>query len=165
MVNVKAEAIAAILACALGLIGWRFWPGDERAIRTQLALIEQAGSKEPAEQPIQSLIKARQLAELFHDPCRLEVEAVDSAGEYSRKQIMDHIALIRASYAKARISLHDVVVDIPQKSIAVVRCTLRVQGEGSGQPVADVQELHADLRKIEGDWLFTGVRLIEVLER
>lgn len=165
MVNVKAAAIAAILACALGLIGWRFWPGDERAIRTQLALIEQAGSKEPAEQPIQSLIKARQLAELFHDPCRLEVEAVDSAGEYSRKQIMDHIALIRASYAKARISLHDVVVDIPQKSIAVVRCTLRVQGEGSGQPVADVQELHADLRKIEGDWLFTGVRLIEVLER
>lgn len=165
MVNVKSAAIAAILACALGLIGWRFWPGDERAIRTQLALIEQAGSKEPAEQPIQSLIKARQLAELFHDPCRLEVEAVDSAGEYSRKQIMDHIALIRASYAKARISLHDVVVDIPQKSIAVVRCTLRVQGEGSGQPVADVQELHADLRKIEGDWLFTGVRLIEVLER
>jgi hypothetical protein len=165
VVNVKSAAIAAILACALGLIGWRFWPGDERAIRKQLALIEQAGSKEPAEQPIQSLIKARQLAELFHDPCRLEVEAVDSAGEYSRKQIMDHIALIRASYAKARISLHDLVVDIPQKSIAVVRCTLRVQGEGSGQPVADVQELHADLRKIEGDWLFTGVRLIEVLER
>lgn len=165
MVNVKTAAIAAILACALGLIGFRFWPGDERAIRKQLALIEQAGSKEPTEQPIQSLIKVRQLAELFHDPCRLEVEAVDYAGDYSRKQIMDHIALARASYARARVSLHDVVVDIPHKSIAVVRCTLRVQGESSGQPVADVQEVRADLRKIEGAWLFTGVRLIEVLER
>ena len=93
MVNVKTAAIAAILACALGLIGFRFWPGDERAIRKQLALIEQAGSKEPTEQPIQSLVKGRQLAELFHDPCRLEGEAVDYAGDYSRKQIMDHIAI------------------------------------------------------------------------
>lgn len=165
MVNVKTAAIAAILACALGLIGWRFWPGDERAIRKQLALIEQAGSKKLTEQPIQSLVNARQLAALFHDPCQLEVETVDSAGEYSRKQIMDHITLVRASYTRASVSLHDVVVDIPQDATAVVRCTIRVQGEGTGLAVADVQELRADLRKIEGDWLFTGVRLVEVLER
>ena len=36
---------------------------------------------------------------------------------------------------------------------------------GKGQPVADVQELRAELRKIEGDWLLTHVTLIEVLER
>ena len=165
MVNVKTVAVAVMLALALGFIAFRFWPSDERAIRKQLALIEEAGSKEPTEKPIQALVKAKQLAGLFHDPCRLEVEAVDYAGEYPRKQIMDRITLVRASYTRARVSLHDVVVDIPQDATAVVHCTIRVQGEGTGQPVADVQELRADLRKIEGDWLFTAIRLVEVLER
>jgi hypothetical protein len=72
---------------------------------------------------------------------------------------------VRNNYRKVEVRLHDVAIEIGQEGAAVVRCTLRLRGEGKGQPVADVQELRAELRKIESDWLFTSLTLVEVLER
>ncbi|ADW18281.1 hypothetical protein Despr_2134 [Desulfobulbus propionicus DSM 2032] len=165
MVNKKTIVLGLLLVVAAVVLVVRLWPSDERAIRKQLALIEEAGSKEASEQPLESLLKAKQLAALFHDPCELIVEAVTYHGLYSRKEIMDRINLVRANYRTARVSLHDVTIAIPGDNNAVVNCTIRLSGEGKGQPVADVQELRAELRKIEGDWLLTHVTLIEVLER
>jgi hypothetical protein len=72
---------------------------------------------------------------------------------------------VRNNYRKVEVRLHDVAIDIGQEGRAVVHCTLRLRGEGKGQPVADVQELRAELRRIKGDWLFTRLTLVEVLER
>ena len=163
--NVKTVVLALVLAVLAGVLVIRFWPSDERAIRKQLTLIEETGSKAAAEQPLESLLRAKQLAGLFHDPCELIVETVKYQGEYSRKEIMDRINLVRNTYRTVRVALHDVVIEIGKEGTAVVRCTIRLSGEGKGQPVADVQELRAELRKIEGDWLFTSLTLVEVLER
>jgi hypothetical protein len=47
----------------------------------------------------------------------------------------------------------------------VVGGTIRLRGQGRGEAIADVQELRAEMGKIDGQWLFTAVELIEVLER
>jgi hypothetical protein len=153
----------AVLAVYLAI---RFWPSDERAIRRQLALIEEAGSKAAAEKPIEALFKARQIAELFSDPCLLTVESVQHAGSYARKQIQDRVVMVRAAYLQAKVSLYDVAIDITAEKTAVVRATVRLRGLRAGEAaVADVHELRAEMRPIDGEWLFTSVEIVQVLER
>lgn len=165
MVNLKTMGIAALVMAVAIVMAVRYWPNDERAIRKQLALIETLGSKEADEKPIDSLLHARQLAELFNDPCIIQVESVDFQGQFPRKQIQDMIVMVRGHYTQATVSVHDLRITLPKKQSATLHCTMRVKGEGAARPVADVQELAAELRKVEDDWLFTSVTLVEVLER
>jgi hypothetical protein len=164
-VNLKTFVLVALVVGAATVVAMRYWPGDERDIRKQIGHLETLGSKEADEKPIESLVRARQLAALFHDPCTLQVESVDFKGEYGRQQIQERIAMARGFYTEAKVSVHDLVLEIPGNNTARIRCTLRVKGRGKSQPIADVQELEAGLRKREGDWLFTTVTLVEVLER
>lgn len=165
MVNVKTLVFIILIVFLAGYLAIRFWPGDERAIRKQLALIEEAGSKGAAEQPIEALFKAKQMADLFADPCLLTVEAVQYAGSYPRKQIQDRVAMVRAFYTQVRVSLHDITIDIAETNTAVVRGTIRLRGEVKGEAIADVHELRAEMKKIDGNWLFTSVTIVEVLDR
>lgn len=167
MVNLKTLVLAALVVVVATVAALRLWPSDERAIRQQIAKIETLGSKARDEKPVESLLRARQLAELFADPSSLEVESANFTGQYPRKQIQERIALARGSYTSATVSVHDLTLDISttDPQTATLRCTLRVKGEGNSQPMADVQELSAELRKVEGDWLLAAVTLVEVLER
>lgn len=167
MVNVKTLVLTILVMIVATAAAWRFWPGDERAIRQQIAKIETFGSKASDEKPVESLLRARQLAELFADPSTLEVQTGNFTGQYPRKQIQERIVLARGFYISATVSVHDLAIDIHSSDpkTATIHCTLRVKGEGKSQPVADVQELSAQLRKVEGDWLFAAVTLVEVLER
>lgn len=167
MVNLKTLVLTVLVMVMATVVSLRFWPSDERAIRQQVAQIETLGSKARTEKPIESLLRARQLAELFADPSTLQVEHANFTGQYPRKQIQERIVLARGFYTSATVSVHDLTIDIPKTApkTATIHCTLRVKGEGKSQPVADVQELSAELRKINGDWLFAAVTLVEVLER
>jgi hypothetical protein len=166
VVNLKHLVLVVLIALVAGVVAVRFWPSDERAIRRQLALIEEAGSKAAAEKPIESLFKAKQIAELFSDPSLLTVESAQHAGSYARKQIQDRVVMVRAAYTQASVSLHDVAIDIAAEKTAVVRGTVRLRGRRAAEAaVADVHELRAEMRPIDGTWLFTSVEIVQVLER
>jgi hypothetical protein len=164
VVSGKGVVVVVIVLIA-AVCTFRFWPSDERAIRQQLAVIEEAGSKEPAEKSIEALFKAKQIADLFSDPCRLTVASANHVGEYPRKQIQDRLLMVRGFYSQAKVSLHDVTIDISPEKTAVVRGTIRLLGQGAGEKVADVHELRAEMRPIDGKWLLTADEIVEVLER
>lgn len=163
--NGKTILVAVLLAVVAVLLAVRFWPSDERAIRAQLHLIEDAGSKLLSEQPIESLMKATQLAGLCNDPCRLVVTAAQHADIYPRKQIQDRIVMVRAFYSEVEVTLHDITIALAENHTAVVRGTIRLRGRSKGEALADVQELRAEMGKIDGTWLFTSVEIVEVLVR
>ena len=165
MVNVKTLGAATLVAVAVIVLVVRFWPSEERAIRARLAMIEKIGSKAGAEQPLESLSKARQIAGLFNDPCQLVIESVNHAGSYSRRQIQERIVMVRAAYVTATVSFHDLNIVLAGSDTATVSGTIRVRGQGMSGPVADVRELRAEMAKIDDQWLMTGVTLVEILER
>lgn len=166
--NRKILVLALLVVAVAAVVAVRYWPNDERAIRKRIAHIETLGSKEASEKPVDSLVRARALATLFSDPCILKVESTDFNGAYSRKEIQDRIALVRGAYTSATVSVHDLAIEITDKKSATLRCTLRIKGASNAStnsPVADVQELEAGLQKSEGDWFFSTVTVVEVLER
>ena len=73
--------------------------------------------------------------------------------------------MVRGFYSQAKVSLHDVAIDITPEKTAVVRGTIRLLAQGAGEKVADVHELRAEMRPIDGKWLLTAVEIVEVLER
>ena len=163
--NLKQWILLFLVATLSVAVAIRYWSGDERAIRKQIGLVEALGSKAGDEKSIESLLRARQLAALFTDPSTLQVDAVDFSGAYSRKQIQDRIVMTRGFYTRATVVVHDLNITLTDKENAAIRCTLRVKGEGKNRPVADVQEMEAAMRKIQGDWLFSRLTLVEVLEQ
>ena len=165
MVSRNHIGILLFVVLAVGFALFRWLPGEEKAIRKQLAVFEQTASKKSDEQAVESLLKARRIAGLFNDPCQFSVDAADFTGTFSRQQIMDRINLVRAAYGSVTIKLYDIAIDFPEENRAAVRLTLRLSGQSREYAVADVQEVSATLEKIEGDWLFTTVRIVEVLSR
>ena len=161
--NKKAVCVAVAAALVAGVVTYLWWQGDERLIRKQLALIEEAGSKSEAEQPMEGLVKATRLAALFSDPSRLTVEAVQHDGSYPRKQIQERILLARSLFARVDVSLHDLTIELAKNKTAAVHGTLRLHGKSPGAPVADAQEFRGEMAKIDGQWLFTSVTLVEIL--
>ncbi|MBM9614534.1 hypothetical protein JWJ90_09550 [Desulfobulbus rhabdoformis] len=163
--NSKKLILVGIVAVILIILGFTLWPGDKRAIRKQVARMEELASKAPDEKAIDSLFRARNMAKLFHDPCTLEIEYADFVGEYSRKNIQDRIVLARNSFSQVKVSTHDLDISLLGNKQASLLCTLRITGKGAGSQVGDVQELEANLKKMDGDWLFTKLAMVEVLER
>ncbi len=163
--NIKTVAVGVVLIALAGVLAFKWWPSDERAIRKQWALIEEVASKPQEEHPVDALVKATRLAGLFSDPCRLTVESVQHSGSYPRKQIQDQIVLVRSFYSRVEVTLHDLGIELHDNNTAVVRGTLRVQGQTKGEAIADAQELRTEMAKIDGQWLLTAVTLVAVLER
>ena len=165
MVNSKTILIAVVIALVAGASAWFWWSGDERAIRKQLALITEAGSRAENEPPMEGLVKATQMAALFSDPCQLTVEMAHHEGSYARKQIQERILLVRSWFVQVEVTLHDIAIGRIENKTTTVRGTIRLRGKATGDLVADVQEFKAEMAKIDGKWLFTSVTLVEVLER
>jgi hypothetical protein len=164
-VNRKLIALVLAFVLSAGLAGYWYWTGDERAIRRQLALIEEAGAKQGAEQPVEALLKATQIAGLCVDPCRVTVESVQQTVEVPRKLVLDRVAMVRSLYTRLSVSLLDLVVEIPKHMPASVRGAIALKGEIGNESVADVLEFRAEMSKVEGTWLITSVTLTEVLKR
>ena len=163
--NSKTILVTVAIALIAGVAAWFWWSGDERAIRKQLALIEEAGSKVENEPPMEGLVKATQMAALFSDPCRLKVEAAQHEGSYARKQIQDQIFMVRSWFVQVEVRLHDIAIGRIENKTTTVRGTIRLRGKVTGDLVADAQDFKAEMSKVDGKWLFTAVTLVEVLER
>lgn len=165
MVNAKNIGIAlGILILAVLAALW-LWPDEEKAVRKQLAVLDDAGSKALDEKPLETIQRAARIGALFHDPCRLVVETDEREGDYSRKEIIDRVVMVRSSLGQARVETHDLKVDFPSKGAALLVFTLRLVAASGGERHGDVHEVEARMAKIEGDWLFTELKIIEVMER
>lgn len=165
MVILKKACIVLLVIIAAGITGIFFWSGDERAIRKQMALIEEVGSKKASEQPVESLVRAQKLARMFQEPCQLTIETSGQNGSFSRREIMERLARVRSFYSQMTVNLHDVTLQFPEKVTAAVRLTLRLSGESNQEKYFDVYDVAARLRKNEGAWLLTSVRMVEVPEK
>jgi hypothetical protein len=78
---------------------------------------------------------------------------------------MERLARMRSFYSQMTVNLHDVTLQFPEKVTAAVRLTLRLSGESGQEKYFDVYEVAARLRKNEGTWLLTSVRMVEVPEK
>ncbi|MFP4225638.1 MAG: nuclear transport factor 2 family protein [Desulfobacterales bacterium] len=168
---VRSKPLILIIAClAAGLVGFFiFYQTDAEKIHSRLDELADRVSKTEPENELMAAGHAKNIAELFTDPCVLEIPHTpyrEISGEFSRQDIRAYAMSGRGRYKQIQLNIYDISIDFPDETTANVRLTARVKtGENDGTQFDEFNELACEFVKIEGDWYIHRVAAVEVLER
>lgn len=153
-------AIALVTATCFFL-----FPNKEKQIKKQLHRLTEYATKQQDEPTLTSLKKSAQIGALFADTGILKIHTPEIEGNFSRKELTDRIILARNYFTSLNVSFYDISIQFSAETVAEVLLTMRLLGKMGADDIADVQEVRIVIRKREGKWLFTGVEIVEVLEK
>lgn len=143
-----------------------FWQSDEAQIRKQLNSLVELISKDGGESPIIFAQKTRKAGLLFAERCSYEATNKGYSGKYTRQQIGSQAAAVRSQFSNLTLKLYDVSIDVFETKKAVAILTASLKGKTkSSNIVDDAHEIEMIFSKIEGDWLISHIKIVEVLER
>ena len=157
-----------ILLVILGLVAAGFIilrSTPEKQVRKQLDQLVESVDKEPGEPTMTTLTKIGAMGKLFADTCQVTVDRPPMEGEFSRKEVMDRINMARNYFSELHLRLHDVSILLPTDSRAKVLLTLRFHGIHDNEENIDTRELELILDRKDRKWMFSRVKVVEVLEQ
>lgn len=156
-----------ILCCVVfaGALVFLLWPDDEKEIRHNLDLLAEYCSSTPDEATLAMLKKVRKIPQLCTNPCAVEVELFPVKKDFSHKDIMDHVVMMKKMLPNTTFTFNDVTVGFPQTDSAVISSTLLLYGETKNQRFTDAYEMDVSAVKVDGDWLFSSFSIVEFMEK
>ncbi len=161
--NRKVLALCSILLTAA--IFFFLLPGDEKEIRHNLALLAKYSSSAGDEGTLLTLNKARSAARLCTESTPIAIESLHLKQQLSRKDISDHILMLKKMLPDTRFTFNDIQIDFPEANKALLNTTLSLDGTTKQQRFTDAYELRSTLVKIDGEWLFSSFTVVEFMER
>ena len=166
MVKVKYIIATLVVVVAIILIAVYAFPSEEKKVKKQFGLLSEWVSKGPEETILTMAQKARKVGTLFAETCRLQVSVDSIEGNYTRKEIASYAARDRARFTTLSLQFYDLDISFPEKESAKATLTARLTGRTTyGQDVRDIRELECFLKKTEGAWLFSTIKVVEVLKK
>lgn len=140
-------------------------PSDEKKIRRNLDSLTEYSSSSPKEPVVDSLKKAALAAKLCTTPCKIEIASFHISRDFTRKEISDHLLVLKKRLTDTRFSFHDTLIEFPDDARAEIITTLRLEGRTGDNGFTDAYELKIRTEKIDGDWLFSAFTVIEFMEK
>lgn len=150
---------------ALGVWGWQvFYPSPEHAIRSRLAELARAATISPNESALIKLAKAQKLASFFTVDTEIRI---DLPGRFpqslnGRDELMQAVAGARSAVKSLKVEFVDVSVTVESDSVSG-SAHFTVKADVSGESTPQVEELEAQFRKLDGDWLIKHVENVQTL--
>jgi hypothetical protein len=164
----KVWAARGILLAALLTLGIWSWgalfPSPEHLIRKRLTEVAAIACISPNESMLTKLAKSQKLAGYFATDAQIEI---DLPGKFpqslsGRSDIMRGAASARNYVSSLKVQFLDISVKMAtdaQSGIAHFTVKADLPGEGTPQ----VEELQADFRKVDRDWLIQRVTNVPTL--
>jgi len=173
MVKSRLIGILVLGLAAAALLFLLLHKSETDRIRARFESLAEQVSKNGAENPLTAAGTAKNIAERFTDPCRMDIPESpygEFSGPFTRKKLRSHVLGARSRFERIHLDLYDMAVFIPEEETARVDLTAHLTGHAagdrSGEPPLEVfQELSCELEKIEGDWYIGKVRTVAVLEK
>ena len=161
--GVRGVLLAALIT--LGIWGWRaFFPSPEQIIRKRLTALAEIASISPNESMLTKLTKSQKLASYFAVDAEIEI---DLPGKFpqslsGRNDIMRGAASARNYVASLKVQFLDISVTMGSDGQSGA-AHFTVKADVSGESTPQVEELQADFKKIDGDWLIQRVTNVKTL--
>lgn len=169
MVNVKNVVYLGLLLAAGILIYIHFFESDEAKIRRRFDELKIEMQKDSAETGLAAAAKARRIGKMFTDPCSLEIPSHSVSGIYSRRELISTVFAARSRYRTISLHFYDIHIEFEKNQSASVDFTVIAnvlpRGEAGRIPYQEVQELRCMLKRNKGEWLFSKVETVEVLQK
>lgn len=164
---VRTKYVIPGLIVILGLLAFYFsFPSEEKKIKKRFTLLSEAASKGQGESTFTMAHKVRNIGSLFTEKVKLQIPDYELSGSYTRQDIVNYAVRARLSFSRLSLQFFDLIITFPEKKAANVTLTSRLTGKSiSGEAVDESRELGFVLKKIEDQWLFSDVEVIEVLKK
>ena len=166
MVRIKYLVMGVLIVIIGIILVVTVFPTEEKRVRKRLHLLSEWVSKSPEENPFTMLQKMKDIGTLFLDPCELKAPNESLSGSYTRQEISAYTGSARSHFSKLDFKFYDLHVTFPEKDVAKVTLTTRLVGKfKTGEQVDEIRELDCLLRKIDREWFFNQIEVIEVLKK
>lgn len=167
MVNSKNRMIAAAILAAGGVVVFfLFFQSDEAKIKKKFHKLAETAEKNGDEHDLIAAKNAHQIEQMFTGSVRIEIPSYSVDKTFPRSEISPNVLYARSLYQKMSLEFHDFQFQFPTENTSAVRLTGEFGATtASGEAVYEIHEAECTLEKVEGEWMFTGVRGIDVLER
>ena len=160
--NKKMLLLLIFIAAAAAFF---LFPGDEKKIRSNLSALAEYCSSASEETGIASLKKVALAGKLCSNPCMVQIESFDINRDFSKKELTDHILMMKKIMPGTHFTFHDTTINFPLDNRAELTTTLRLTGKMKNDRFTDAYELSITTDKIDGDWLFSSFRVVEFMEQ
>jgi hypothetical protein len=161
--NKKILALCTLLITAVLL--FFLLPSDEKEIRHNLELLAEYSSTTGNDGILPTLTKSRSVSNLCTEDCAINIESFHVKQHLSRKDISDHIVLLKKMLPDTRFTFDDIQIDFHEENRARINATLSLNSKTEQQNFTDAYELKSSVVKVDGDWLFSSFTVVEFMER
>ncbi len=166
MINQKNMVIAALLIAGAVIVFFLFFQTDEAKIKKNFHKLAERVEKNGDEHNLIAAKKAHAIEQLFTGSVRIQIPSYSVDKTFPRNGISPHVLFARTRYKKITIKFYDFQIQFPTKDTSIVELTAVFKATTiSGEPVDEVHEAECTLDKIDNEWLFTGIKGVDVLER
>ncbi len=156
-----------LLAAVAGLGCWLwtiFFPGPEKLILKKIASLASTTTFSAADGNLTRATKAGNFISFFSTDVEISIDTPELGAHTlsGRDEIRDTARAVFASLATLNVEFLDVTVRLGAgRQTADVSCTARVNA--GDKKDFGVQELHFQLKKIDGAWLITRAQTVKTL--
>lgn len=159
------KKILLALVLIITLIGIFLLPNDRKKILGNLDTLAEYCSTAGGEPAIAILKKGALAAKLCTNPCMVEIDSHNIHRDLLKKELTDHIVMMKRMMPATHFSFHDTNVTFSEKTRAELSTTLKLTGKMNNEHFSDAYELTIHAQKTDGDWLFSFFRVIEFMEQ
>ncbi len=169
MVNRRLIIIVLLCLAAAGAGFFLLHQSETDKIRRQLKSLSELAGKNGAEGAIMAAANAKKAADLFADPCFLEIPAsphADRSGQFARQDIRAYILRARSRFQDISLDFHDISISLPAEDMADARLTGHLRAEADSEaPIDAFHELRLRFQKTDGQWHIKRIEAVSVLEK
>ena len=160
----KLWQIIALLVAVIGIGWWLFADNDEEQIRAAHETLIELLNKTEAEGDVATLLDARALQGLFAETCVVSGDADAIGGTYTGQQLASTVLQVKALFESIEITPSEFTIELLSDTAAEVQFSATLTGISvveDRQQVVESRQVFSRMDKIDGEWRFSGFRLVE----
>jgi len=162
----KYLLVAALIVVAGIVLVITLIPSEEKSVKRQFHLLSEWVSKSSEENALTMLQKMKNIGTLFDEHCEMKIPDQSLSGSYTRQEVSTYAGTARSYVSQLDLKFYDLRIVFPEKEIARVNLTARLTGRSTaGERMDETRELECVLRKIDKQWLFSRIEVVEVLKK
>lgn len=166
MVNARNIIIGLIIIVA-GLFAVRHFSESEvDRVKQRFTLLAERSEKKSEEPIMKMALRVRGIGALFADSSVIESSRYDISGTYTPDNINTLAAAISMRFKKLSMKFYDIRVIFPEEGASRVTLTATLKGLSKADGMLnETHEMEVDLIDVEGEWYFSRISMVEVLEK
>ena len=165
MVSKKVWIIGGLLI-ALAAAWLLFSDSEEARVKKQFARASELFARSSDSKKMTLVRNARAIKDLLTDPCEIEVPEYETSGTFSSRDLSQRALAVMTQTVDLSLEFYDLEVEITDDETANATVTARLTWQAAAaEKYANTQELACILKKVDDQWRFHSVTVVDVLEK